>query len=122
MAISDIKKGFGGGMKEKPEKMPPPKPEKKDISGFAGKPYIPQEKGKEWARSDEAFRRTGLPREKRMKYWGELSKDSGFYLEPWEAEEKLKELSRKEFEAKTDVERKEIREKVKLLKGFLGRK
>jgi len=106
----------------KPEKMPPPKPEKKDISGFGGKPYIPQEKGREWARSDEAFRTTGLPVGKRIKYWGELSKDTGYYLEPREAEKKLRELSMKRFEAKTDVEKKEIGEKVKLLKGFLGRK
>jgi len=106
----------------KPEKMPSPKKEKKDISGFEGKPYIPQEKGREWIKSDEVFRTTGLPVEKRIKYWEEISKDTGYYLEPREAEKKLKELSMKRFEAKTDAEKKEIGEKIKLLKGFLGRK
>ena len=39
MAISDIKKDFGGGMEDKPEKMPTPAPkeEKKDTSVFGGK-------------------------------------------------------------------------------------
>jgi len=117
MALFEKKQQISSG---KPEKMPV-KEEKKDISGFGGKPYIPQERGREWVRSDEAFTRTGLPVEKRMKYWGELTKDTGYLLEPGEAERKLRELSMKMFETRTDVERKEIGEKIRLLKGFLGR-
>ena len=100
------------------EKTPPPK----DISGFGGKSYIPQEKGRDWMRSDEAFRTTNIPKERREKYWKEITKGTGYFLEKREAERKLKELSMKKFKPGTAAEKGTIRKENKILKGFLGKK
>jgi len=115
MALFEKKQQLGGG---KPEKIPPPK----DISGFGGKPYIPQEKGREWIKGNEAFRTTNIPREIREKDWKEITKGTGYFFEKREAERKLKELSMKKFKPGTAAEKGTIRKEIKILKGFLGKK
>jgi hypothetical protein len=124
MTLQEKKQSLDEGkMREKPEKMPPPPPPPpKDTSGFGGKPYISQEKGREWMRGEAAYKTTGLPGKKRTKFWEETFKDTGYYLEKGEPEKKLKYLEMKRFRATTDAERKEINEKIKLIKGFLGKK
>ena len=114
MALFEKKQQLGGG---KPEKIPPPK----DISGFGGKPYIPQEKGREWIKGNEAFRTTNIPREIREKDWKEITTGTGYFFVKSEAERKLKELSRKKFTG-TAAEKGNTKKEIKILKGFLGRK
>jgi len=81
MTISDIKKGFGGSMKERPAKMPtPPAKEKKDTSAFQGKPYLTRGDVREWLRRDEVYKIIPRSREGRAKLEKELfGPESGKY-------------------------------------------
>jgi len=102
-------------------KIPPPK----DTSGFGGKPFITREGGVPWVRR-EGFQRTGLPPEEVVKHWNEATKDapSGYVTPSW-AEEKLRKLEG-EYSRMTSFtppdKIKEVKNQIKVLKGFLGKK
>lgn len=103
------------GPKGRLEKMPPVKEEKKDTSVFGGKKYVPQEVGRQWVRRPELFKATGIPEAKRLKIWQELSKNWGYFIEQGELDKPLEKLKMERYRAKTEIQRKEIEEKIKIL-------
>ena len=53
-------------------KIPSPKEEKKDTSGFAGKLFLKREEFRGWLRRPEAYKASGLPETERVKLEKEL--------------------------------------------------
>ena len=126
MSISDIKKGFGGSMREKPEKAPTPLPkeEKKDTSAFQGKPYLARGEVREWLRKDEIYKIIPLSKEKRAKLEKELfGPESGKYGSLIERSKKESERLLNEIETgKVKLPAGLTKDHVKnLFKKFLGK-
>ena len=128
MAIEKIKQELSQGEKrEKPEKMPTPKPqpEKKDTSIFGGKaaipmgeaawkirkasPYIPGSGGKMFSENE------------RIEMGQELAKKYGGYLKKAERYRIFNDLE-KEKRGKTLAEKLKIDQKIKYFKGLLEEK
>lgn len=86
------------GLKGKPEKAPPQKEKKKDISAFKGKPYLKGEEIREELRKEEAYKILRLPREERVKLEAERfeRKKFGEFIDQKEIEKVVKELRKKE--------------------------
>jgi len=97
------------------------KEEKKDASGFEGKPYLREGEFMRWLKKPKLYRATGIPEAKRIEIGKELFKQQkGYFFEKGEPERMLEELKGERFKAKKDSERAEINKKIKLLKEFLG--
>lgn len=125
MTISDIKKGFGGSMRERPEKMPtPPAKEKKDTSVFQGKPYLTRGKVREWLRRDEVYKIIPRSKEGRAKLEKELfgpeSGKYGSFIErsKKEPERLLNEIERGKIKPPAGLTKHQVKG---LLKKFLGK-
>ncbi len=125
MAISDIKKGSGGSMEERPEKTPaPPAKEKKDTSAFQGKPYLEREEIREWLRRDEIYKIIPRSREERAKLEKELfGPESGKYGSfiqrlKKEPEQLLNEIETGKVKPPAGLTKHQIKD---LLKKFLGK-
>lgn len=127
MALEEKKQSFGGsgisrsgmgggGMKGE---MPP-----KDTSILGGKPFVQGENVRNWARSDSAFKKTGLSQVERMqraeKIYKQVGGEGGF-LNKQKLEMRLKKLEMEKFQTKTDTGIKEISKDIKVLKGMLGK-
>ena len=111
-----------GGAKEKPEKILSPKEEKKDTSGFAGKPFLKREEFKGWLRRPEAYKASGLPEAERVKLEKELfGPKYGFFIEKGEPEKVLKKMETEKFKAATGAENAKIDKRIRLIKKFLGK-
>lgn len=109
-----------GEIKGRPEKVPPPKEEKKDLSIFGGKSFIRGGGLRNWARSDQSFRTTNLPQSERLKITQELFGKKDF-LKKKDVETTLKRLEMARFRARKDAEIKEIKTKIKIAKSILGK-
>lgn len=127
MAISDIKKGFGGGTREKPGKdsaPPPEKEEKKDTSIFGGKSALGMGEAR-WKirKSSPSIPGTSgemYSEEERAEIAKELSKKYGNYLERDERYRIYGSLNKEKTQAKTNAERIKVDRKIRYLKGLLG--
>ena len=118
MALFEKKRELSRGS---PKYKIPQKEEKKDASGFGGKPYLREGEFMRWLREDKLYKTTGIPEAKRIEMGKELFKrQKGYFFEKGEPERILKELKREKFKVKKDSERAEINKKIKLLKEFLG--
>lgn len=119
MGLFEKKQEPGRG--EKGEKIPPSK-EKKDTSGFKGKPYLSREELRRWLRGPEAWKASGLAETERVKLEKELSESKyGYYIERGEPERAIKELEKEKYKAKTGAEKVKIDKKINLLKKFSGK-
>jgi hypothetical protein len=68
------------GLKGKPEKIPPPKEEKRDTSVYGEKPSLKRGEVREWLRRDEIYKIIPRPKEKRAQLEKELfGPESGKY-------------------------------------------
>lgn len=111
-----------GGAKGKPEKIPSPKEEKKNTSGFAGKPFLRREEFKSWLRRPEAYKASGLPETERVKLEKELfGPKYGFFIEKGEPEKALKKMKTEKFKAPTGAQKAKIDKRIRLIKKFLGK-
>lgn len=126
MAIEKIKQELSqGGMKEKPEKMPPLKEEKKDTSAFRGKPHLERWEVREWLRKDEIYKIVPWPKEKRAQLEKELfGPESGKYgslieKAKREPESVLRDLEEGKIKPPAGLTKDQIK---RLLKAFLGQK
>lgn len=96
-------------------------PERKNTSGFKGKPYLTREEFRKWLRGTEAWEISGLPETERIKLEKELSESKyGYYIERGELERAIKELVKEKYKAKSETEKTKIDKKINLLKKFLG--
>jgi len=124
MALIEKKQELSQGKEPlKLEKTPPPKEEKKDISGFGGKRSLTREEFRGWLKKPEAWKASRLPQTERVKLEKELfePKKFGHFIERGEPEKRLKKLKMEKFQAKTQAERSELSKKIKLMKRFLGK-
>lgn len=68
------------GLKEKPEKIPPPKEEEKDNSAYGKEPSLKRSQVRDWLRGDEIYKIIPRPKEERAKLEKELfGPESGKY-------------------------------------------
>jgi len=98
--------------------MIPSKEEKKDTSGFGGKPYISGEEFRQWLRRPELYSRTGIPESKRLEFEAEIRSKYGYYLERGEPEKLIRDLETGQLKPVGLSKEQAIR----LLKEFLGKK
>ena len=124
MATFDIKKIFGGGMKEKAEKKPekaptPIKEAKKDTSIFGGKKAISmREAAWKLRKASPYIPGTGgamLSEQERMEIVKEISKKYGGYLEKGELSRIYKDFYKQKGQARTGAEKLKIDRKIRWL-------
>jgi len=122
MTIPDIKKGFGGKMKEKPEKISPQKEVKKDTSVFGGRKFISGEETRRTLSDPSLFSKYGLPEKKRKEYAERLTefKKHGYFTEPQDVKDFKKELKKEKFGTSDISKRGEIDRMLKILKDRFG--
>lgn len=116
MAISEKKEALGKGV-GKPKKMPPP-PEKKDTSGFGGRPYLSGEQFREWLRKPELFSRTGIPERKRLEFEREIRQRYGIVWERSDLQRLKNDLKTGRLKLNTLT----TKQALKLLGEFEGKK
>lgn len=108
--------------KGKSEKIPSPKEENKDTSGFAGKPFLRREEFRGWLRRPEAYKASGLPETERVKLEKELfGPKYGFFIEKGEPEKALKKMKSEKSKAPTGAEKAKIEKRIRLIEKFLGK-
>lgn len=105
----------------KPEKMPPPKEEKKDSSIFGENSFIKSEGLRKWARSDSAFKTTKLSQGERGQRIKQIFRGKDF-IDREKTEKQLKKLQMEKYQAKTDSAKKDLEKDIKIVKGILGKK
>lgn len=121
MSLEEKKQSLSGG--EIKRETPPPKEEKKDTSGFGGKPHIAREEFRSWLRRPDLYKTTGLPETERAKLEKELfGSEYGYFIEKGEPEKVMKKLEMEKFKAPSEAEKAKIDKKIKILKNFLGEK
>jgi len=101
--------------------IPPPVEKPKDSSAWKGKPFLRGEDVRGWAKSDEAYKETNLSREKREEIAKGLFEKSGDYLKKEKVEKAFKKLKEDFSYAKTDIDRKKIYDKMKIIKAMLDK-
>jgi len=119
MTISEKKQALsrGGG---KPDIAP--KEEKKDNSGFGGKPHLARGEFVRWFKQSKLYKSTGMSKKERVTIGEELFKrQKGIFFEKKESENILKKLKREKLRTGSSSERKEITKRIKLIKEFLGK-
>jgi hypothetical protein len=124
MALDDAKEQLSNlrASEISKEESPLPEPKKEiDTSVWGGDKYLKGTNLRNWARSDEAWRKTNLPEEERIKISSELFGKSGNFLDKKKAEKTLKGLEKEMAWVKTDAEKERIKREIKVAKGILGK-
>lgn len=124
MALDDAKEQLGSlRASEMPkEKSPVPEPKKEiDTSVWGDNKYLKATNLRNWAKSDEAWRKTNLPEPERIRISSELFGKSGDYLDKKKAEKTLKGLEKEMAWVKTDAEKERIKKEIKVAKIILGK-
>jgi len=125
MATFDIKKIFGGGMKEKPEKKPekaptPIKEAKKDTSIFGGNSSMRRGSFMHQLGNPELYRRTSLGEGDRTRL-GEKLFGHGSSVKKKDVEEAEKQLNLGKWGKFKDLSYEDKEKAKRLTKGILGK-
>jgi len=91
---------------------------------FKGKPFVSQEAGEGWARGDEAYRLTKIPKEKRTEIWKKLTKGTDIHFQTSEAKDRYREIKESRTRAKEKygiTSEEERRAALKMLEKSLGK-
>jgi hypothetical protein len=124
MALDDAKEQLSNlrASEISKEESPLLEPKKEiDNSVWGGDKYLKGTNLRNWARSDEAWKKTNLPEEERIKISSELFGKSGNFLDKKKAEKTLKGLEKEMAWVKTDAEKERIKREIKVAKGILGK-
>lgn len=125
MAIPGKTIGGQGGIKEKPEKAPPPKPkiEQKDTSIFGGRSTMPMEEvAWKFKKASPIIPNSGgamLSEKERLEMIKELPKKHGGCLDKFEREKIIKDLEKEKYKAPTGAEKLKIDRKIRFFKREL---
>jgi hypothetical protein len=95
--------------------------EKKDTSGFGGKPYLRRDEFRQWLRRPELFSSTNIPESERVSLERDFGQDYGPFINREDVQRILSKLGKAKSGAPNSVERIKIERKIKLLNKFLGR-
>jgi hypothetical protein len=109
------------GLKEKPEKIPPPKEEEKDTSAFQEKSYLKRREVRDWLKGDEIYKIIPQPKEKRAQLEkGLFGPKYGSLIEraKKEPERLLKEIETGKVKPPAGLTKHQAK---RLLKKFLGK-
>jgi hypothetical protein len=124
MALDDKKEQLSSSrVPESPkEKAPVQEPKKEiDTSVWGGSQYLKGEKLRNWARSDEAWKKTNLSESERIKISSDLFGKSGDYLDKNKAGKTLSGLEKEMSYAKTDADKERIKKEIRVAKSILGK-
>lgn len=104
------------------EKAPAPEPKKEmDDSAWRGSQYLKGENLRNWARSDDAWKKTNLSESERTRIIEKIAGGKGDYFKKSDAEKAIGKLEKEMSYVNTDADRERIKKEIKVAKSILGK-